>query len=163
MLKALLLVLLLEFPVIALASPSFLVKPVLELDGRVGSPYRTKSISLAELERLGPPTSLKTTTQWEKTPQVWTGVELTTLLEAIGAQGSTLQVKCLNDFVVEIPLHEIKTYHPILAYQKNGNLMPVRDKGPLIVIWPYDQYPEVKNQQKYHNWGAWQVQGLDVK
>jgi hypothetical protein len=137
-------------------------KPVLELDGHIDRQYQAKTLSLAELAKLDQVT-LKTTTQWEKTPQVWSGVELTALLQTIGAQGTSLRVVCLNDYAVDIPLQDIKTYHPILAYRKNGNLMPVREKGPLIVIWPYDQQPEIKGQQKYHNWAAWQVKEIDVK
>lgn len=137
-------------------------KPVLELGGQIAPPYQAKIFSLAELGQNGQ-TTLITTTQWEKTPQAWSGVALTTLLKNIGAQGTTLHVVCLNDYAVDISLQEINTYHPILAYQKNGKLMPIKEKGPLIIIWPYDQYPEIKGQQKYHNWAAWQVKEIQVK
>jgi hypothetical protein len=40
--------------------------------------------------------------------------------------------------------------------------MPVRDKGPLFVIYPYDSRPELKSQL-YYGRSAWQVSKLVIR
>ena len=40
--------------------------------------------------------------------------------------------------------------------------MPVRDKGPLFVVYPYDSDPELRSQ-KFYSRSAWQVKSLIVK
>ena len=46
--------------------------------------------------------------------------------------------------------------------KRNGEYMPIRDKGPLFIIYPYDGNPELKNQ-KYYSRSVWQVARIDVK
>ena len=40
--------------------------------------------------------------------------------------------------------------------------MPVRDKGPFFVIYPYDSKPELKSQVYYAR-SVWQVKRLEVQ
>lgn len=40
--------------------------------------------------------------------------------------------------------------------------MPVRDKGPLFIVYPYDSNPEIKSQT-YYTRSVWQVARLEVK
>ena len=44
----------------------------------------------------------------------------------------------------------------LLALKRNGAYMPVRDKGPLFIVYPYDSSPELKHQ-KYYSRSAWPV------
>jgi hypothetical protein len=50
----------------------------------------------------------------------------------------------------------------ILALKRDGEYMPVRDKGPLFIIYPYDNAPELRSQQFYSR-SVWQVSRLVVK
>ena len=50
----------------------------------------------------------------------------------------------------------------MLALKRNGAYMPVRDKGPLFIVYPYDSSPELKHQ-KYYSRSAWQVAKMIVK
>jgi hypothetical protein len=50
----------------------------------------------------------------------------------------------------------------ILALKRNGEYMPVRDKGPLFVIYPFDSKPELKTQT-YYGRSVWQVAKIVVK
>ncbi|MCC2664519.1 MAG: oxidoreductase, partial [Geminicoccaceae bacterium] len=45
-------------------------------------------------------------------------------------------------------------YPVILALKRDGAYMPVRDKGPLFIVYPYDSSPELKHQN-YYSRSAW--------
>jgi hypothetical protein len=68
----------------------------------------------------------------------------------------------LNDYTTEIPVDDFTKYNVILALKRDGEYMPVRDKGPLFIVYPYDSDPELRSQ-KYYSRSAWQVARLIVK
>ena len=68
----------------------------------------------------------------------------------------------MNDYTTEIQMEDFTKHHAILALKRNGEYMPVRDKGPLFVVYPYDSDPELKSQT-YYSRSAWQVARLVVK
>jgi len=133
-------------------------KPVLAVSGKVTKPM---TFSLRQLSAL-PMRRIITATQWHPTPQQWEGVSFKTLLSKFGATGTSLYVSALNDYAIDIAVADIIKYDPILAYRVDGHYMPVRDKGPLVVIYPYDEYPAL-NVQFYHNQAVWQVDHITVR
>ena len=94
--------------------------------------------------------------------QDWSGVTLQTLLEQSHCTGTHLKMLALNAYADTIPLRDIDTYGPVLAYARNGQPLTVRDKGPLIVIYPFDQHPEL-NSQVYLNRSVWQVYAIEIR
>ena len=62
---------------------------------------------------------------------------------------------------VEIPAAEAGRYDVIVAYRRNGSAMPVRDKGPLFIIYPFDSNPELRSTV-YYSRSAWQLKTLQV-
>jgi hypothetical protein len=68
----------------------------------------------------------------------------------------------LNDYTSEVPIEDFARYHTILALKRDGEYMPVRDKGPLFIVYPYDSNPELKSQ-KFYSRSVWQVTRLVVK
>jgi hypothetical protein len=59
-------------------------------------------------------------------------------------------------------MEDFEKYNVILALKRDGEYMPVRDKGPLFVVYPYDSDPELRSQ-KFYSRSAWQVKSLIVK
>ncbi len=49
----------------------------------------------------------------------------------------------LNDYAVQIPSAEFAKYDPILALKANGKWLSRRDKGPIWMIYPMDDFPEL--------------------
>ena len=47
------------------------------------------------------------------------------------------------------------------APASDGAYMPVRDKGPLFIVYPYDSDPALKHQV-YYSRSAWQVARMVV-
>ena len=66
------------------------------------------------------------------------GVSLDKLMKAVGAKGERVVAVALNDYSSEIPIEDFAKYKTILALKRDGEYMPVRDKGPLFVVYPYD-------------------------
>jgi hypothetical protein len=138
-------------------------KPILVISGKINPTDQSNSVQFdrAALEALGV-VSLETNTPWYKGPVKFEGVSLDQLMQAVGAKGDRVDVVALNDYSIEIPIEDFAKYHAILALKRDGEYMTVRDKGPLFIVYPYDQNPELKSQ-KFYSRSAWQVAKIIVK
>jgi hypothetical protein len=115
----------------------------------------------AMLEGLGM-VSFETTTPWYKGVVRFEGVPLSKLMAAVGASGNRITAISLDDYAIQIPMEDIKKYNVILALKRDGSYMPVSDKGPLFIVYPFDSDPELKSQ-KFYGRSAWQVARLEVE
>jgi hypothetical protein len=89
-------------------------------------------------------------------------VPLAKLMDLVGAHGEKVVAVALNDYSGELPIEDLAKYGVILALKRDGQYMPVRDKGPLFIVYPYDSAPELKSQ-KFYSRSVWQVARLVVK
>ena len=55
-----------------------------------------------------------------------------------------------------MPLSDINNYDPLVAYRRDGKTLSIREKGPIILIYPFDKF-KVLNQQTYINRSVWHV------
>jgi len=115
---------------------------------------------LALLEAL-PQRETRTATPWYEGEQTFTGPLLSDLMAAVGATGTALRIVALNDYATTVPLDDAARFPVILATRHNGAPMSVRDKGPLFVIYPFDEFPELHNEV-YFSRSAWQVRLIEV-
>ncbi|MBM1221943.1 oxidoreductase [Ponticoccus sp. SC2-23] len=106
-------------------------------------------------------TEFETTTIWTDGPQVFTGVALDVLLAHIGAEGTVLSATAINDYAIEIPVTDAIPGGPIIAYERNGETMSVRDKGPLWIVYPYDSNSEYQSEVTYSR-SIWQLDRLEL-
>ncbi|MGL4287834.1 MAG: molybdopterin-dependent oxidoreductase, partial [Phreatobacter sp.] len=121
----------------------------------------TAQFDRAMLEALGL-VSFETATPWHSGPQKFEGVSIAKLLRTVGASGDRIQAIALNDYTTEIPVEDFTRYNVILALKRNNEYMPVRDKGPLFIVYPYDSDPELRSQ-KYYSRSAWQLAQIIVR
>jgi len=121
----------------------------------------TAAFDLEILESL-PSTTFTTTTIWTEGGQEFTGVELGDLLAAIGAEGGTLVAVAVNDYQIEIPVSDAVENGPIVAYLRNGEPMSVRDKGPLWVVYPFDDNADYRTEVIYSR-SIWQLERIEVR
>lgn len=105
---------------------------------------------------------VKTETPWSEGIQTFEGPLLRDLLALVGAKGEKVKAMAINNYFVEIPLSDFADYPVILALSLNGKPMRVRDKGPLWIIYPWDDFPELRNE-KYYSRSIWQTKTLMVK
>lgn len=147
----------------AASLPAPAEKPILTISGKIGVTNRdnTAQFDRAMLEALGT-TTIETTTPWHEGKNTFEGVSLDKLLKHVGATGQRVVVVALNDYTTDIPIEDFRKFNVILALKRNGEYMPVRDKGPLFIIYPYDSNPDLKSQTYYAR-SAWQVARIDVR
>lgn len=115
----------------------------------------------AMLEGLGT-TTLKTTTVWTSGEVLFEGVLLRDILDALGAQGREVVATALNDYVATLPLQELYRFPVLLAFKMNGKYLQIKDKGPLWIVYPRDQFPELRNSMTDKKW-VWQLRELEVR
>jgi len=99
-------------------------------------------------------------TPWTTGTSTFDGPLLSAVLEQAGASGTTFTVRALNGYSSEIPMAdaEIAT---ILATHMNGERMSVREKGPLMLVYPFDLDPSLYNE-KYFSRSVWQIKEIEV-
>jgi hypothetical protein len=138
-------------------------KPILVVSGKINPADKSESVQFdrSALEGLGIVT-IQTNTPWYKDTVKFEGVSLDKLMQTVGAKGDRVTVVALNDYSIEIPMEDFAKYGAILALKRDGEYMTVRDKGPLFIVYPYDQNPELKSQ-KFYSRSAWQVAKIIVK
>jgi hypothetical protein len=56
----------------------------------------------------------------------------------------------------------LKQFDVLLAFKADGEYMSVREKGPLFVIYPFDRFPDIRNEL-YYSRAIWQLRRLTVK
>ena len=105
---------------------------------------------------------LKTSNPFVKGVHRFEGVLLSELLDHVGAKGTTLSAVALDGYTVNIPIEDARKYPVLIATHRDGKVMRVRDKGPLWVIYPVDQYAELK-VEAFSNRSIWQLKHLTVK
>ena len=136
---------------------------MLTLTGKLMSPNdgAMAQFDMALLEKL-PQTSFATRTPWYAQPRKFTGPLMRDVLREAGAKGSTLRVRALNDYRVDIPFEDTQRYDLIIARLLDDQPMAVRDKGPLFAIYPFDTQPELRNAV-YYSRSAWQLRTIEVR
>lgn len=136
---------------------------ILTVSGKISVTNRPPDTAVFDrdmLEALGT-SSFTTTTPWFDGPVTFEGVPMARLMQAVGAHGETVTALALNDYATEIPLSDFARFGVLLALKRNGAYMPVRDKGPLFIIYPFDSNPELKSR-RYYTRSAWQLAQLVV-
>ncbi|MEP7453684.1 molybdopterin-dependent oxidoreductase [Phyllobacterium sp. SB3] len=138
-------------------------KPILVVSGNITNKNNESSAEFdrAMLEGIGLQT-IETTTPWYESRMRFEGVPFDKLMELLGATGTKVTAVALNDYVTTIPMEDFKKFKVVLAMKRNGNYMPVRDKGPLFIVYPYDSDPQLQTQT-YYTRSAWQVAKLIVE
>lgn len=131
-----------------------------ELSASSASAVESLEFDLDALAALGS-TSIETTTIWTEGLQTFEGIELATLIEALGVTSGTIKAIALNDYAVEIPVADAVPGGPIIAYKRNGAFMSVRDKGPLWVIFPYDADAKFRTEVVYSQ-SIWQLAKIEI-
>jgi hypothetical protein len=137
--------------------------PILTVSGKIAETNggEVARFDLAMLKAL-PGRVTETETPWTKGKTRFEGPLGTALLEAVGATGTTLRIVALNDYAVEVPVEDFRKWPVILAVTRDGQPMPVRDKGPIFVIYPFDLDPSLYNEKIFSR-SAWQVKSIEVK
>ena len=116
---------------------------------------------MAQLAQL-PQHTFTTRTPWYPAPRTFTGPLLRDVLAAGGVKGETLRAVALNDYKVDIPFADAQRHPVIVARLLDGKPMPVREKGPLFIVYPFDSRAELRSE-RYYARSAWQLRRIEVR
>ena len=136
---------------------------ILTVSGNIAGAGAQQVVRLdrAMLEEIGT-TKLKTSTAWTTGEAEFEGVLVRDLLDALGAEGTLVVATAVNDYVVSIPLRELYDYPVLLALKMNGEYLELKDKGPIWIVYPRDQFSELRNSMVDKKW-VWQLSELEVR
>lgn len=109
-----------------------------------------------------PQHSFTTSTPWFDKPVKFTGPLLSDVLAAVKASGSQISAVAINDYKISIPMDDVGKYKVIVARQIDDKSIPVREKGPLFVVYPFDSAAELRTSTYYER-SIWQLKALDVQ
>ncbi|HEU4321596.1 MAG TPA: hypothetical protein VFS21_00470 [Roseiflexaceae bacterium] len=135
---------------------------VLTLRGRIGCPNRSNRLDfdMATLERLGL-ISYVVDDPEVKRAVAYTGVLLDRVLAAAcaPAEAVTMYASALNDYTVTIP-RAVTQWPVMIATLREGQRMPVADKGPLQIVFPNRAAPF--DPLVYNPMWVWQLRSIEV-
>lgn len=105
---------------------------------------------------------LKTHTVVTDGENTFEGFLMTDLLDWVGADGDTVTASALNDYVIDIPMGDFARFHVLVATKMDGKTLTARDKGPLWIVYPRDDYRTLQDLRYDYRW-VWQLNRLVVK
>jgi len=156
------------FSILGSSLPALALQPakgkvILTISGNVAEKNTPKAavFDMEMLEKL-PQQTFTTMTPWDKQPIKFTGPLLRDVLAAAKATGTTIKAAALNDYQSSIPLDDANKFDVILAHKMNGEEIPVKTKGPLFIVYPYDSKAELRSSVYYER-SAWQLKSLTIE
>lgn len=151
----------------ALAQPASLPAP----DGQVlltvtGNIARTNEGTVAKFDRTMlqdlPQATLETSTVVTDGISTFEGFYMADLLDLVGADGTVVTARALNDYIIDIPMEDFGRFDVVVATRMDGKQLLRRDKGPLWIVYPRDDYGELQDIRYDYRW-VWQLIRLDIK
>ncbi|MHA7827481.1 MAG: putative pterin-binding protein [Roseovarius sp.] len=112
-------------------------------------------LTYSELQSM-PRATIETSTNWTFGTQSFTGVWLATLLDRHAIRSGMLELFAVNDYVVRIPVEEVRQGGELLAYRRNDEIMTLRQKGPLWLVYDWDHEPAYRTETHYSR-SIWQL------
>jgi hypothetical protein len=114
---------------------------------------------LKALDQIG----YETVNDFVKIPTRFSGPLLRDVLAPLTlSENAKLKLTALNNFQTEIPITDVMNYDVIVALEKGGAPMSIRENGPLWVIYPVSDHPELR-EQIYNNRMIWQLIDIEVE
>ncbi len=141
------------------ARPITPLAPAAHVSGRIAGGERLLTVEM--LEKM-PQRSFSTNAPWTKAPQVYSGPLLRDVLKFLGATGSQLEVTALNEYSVSVPVEDARLFDMIVAHRIGGQPMPVRDRGPMMFMYPFDSQRALQ-AQRYYERAIWQIKSIVVE
>jgi len=115
-----------------------------------------------ELKTL-PQVTIRTRTEFTDGVVTFVGPLVRDLIAPIDkGKGTTLHLTAVNDYAVDIPIRDVTKYDVILAMSANGKRLSVRDKGPLWLMYPMDDFPELQDAS-YNAKLIWQLSTAEIR
>ncbi|HMN92448.1 MAG TPA: hypothetical protein PKC60_04380 [Hydrogenophaga sp.] len=138
-------------------------RPILTITGKIGVSNAPNAVRLdmKMIEAL-PQHSFTTRTPWYNRPVKFTGPLLADVLRLVKAEGQTIGATAINDYRITIPASDASQHGVIMARLVDDQPIPVRDKGPLFIVYPFDTSAQLRSSVYYER-SIWQLKALDIQ
>lgn len=148
------------------AVPSPSGPAVLTIDGKISQTNTDKgtlAFDMATLESIGV-IQYKVDDPFVKENILYSGVLLSQLLKVAGAaqDATTLTLWALDDYSTDMKISDADKWPVIIATKANGDYMPIDKNGPLISVFPFNDFPEI-DHLTYDNQWLWALAKITVK
>ncbi|MEI2414868.1 molybdopterin-dependent oxidoreductase [Orrella sp. JC864] len=138
--------------------------PILSLYGQDAQARRLAAALTLEQLRSLPQTGIRTSlpANFQMRESVhWQGPTLAEVLRSQDLRcDSGVYAESLSGYGALVPATDLSRFDPILAWLRNGKPMSVRGNGPLLVIYPFDDHPALREDIHYLQRTVWQVRSL---
>lgn len=136
---------------------------VLQVSGLIDAHNQGKvaALDMKALQAL-PQKSFTTQTPWDQKPVAFSGPLLRDVLQLVKARGQHIRAVALNDYRVKLPVSDAREHDVVVALQMNGQAIPVRTKGPLFIVYPFDAKKELQHKTYYER-SIWQLKAIEVE
>lgn len=133
---------------------------ILRLDGNLDAVNVESAtvFDLPMLKALGSET-FSAKTEWTEGTPIFTGVPLKALIDKVGASGSEIIATAADGYAIAIPMTDLDRYTVLLVYAIDGLELDPADKGPLWIMYRWDQMTAQEIEDKSPN-AVWQLQQL---
>jgi len=123
---------------------------------QAGQAAKTIQFSPEDLRALGL-FELETSNDYLDEMALFEGVLMRDLIAAVDAGNTKIaRLFAENDYVVEVSTQEFLIYDVMLALKQNGVALSLRDKGPIWMIYPTSDFPELQDPS-FNNRLIWQL------
>lgn len=138
-------------------------RAILSISGKIGATNKgdLAVFDMAMIEKL-PQHSFTTRTPWYDKPVKFTGPLLSDVLALVKSGGTNLSAVAINDYKITIPIEDLGKHGVLMARLIDDQPIPVRSKGPLFVVYPFDNAAELRTSVYYER-SIWQLKALELK
>lgn len=135
-----------------------LAEPILSVQRADGSVVEFEAEQIVAL----PQREVITHTTVTDGPQSFSGPLMRDVLGAAVLQADAVLAVALNDYEIEIPTADFDRFDVIAAVSMNGEPLTPRDKGPIWIVYPRDDHPELQDIRYDYRW-VWQLARLEAQ
>lgn len=107
-----------------------------------------------------PQTHYVTDTPYTNEPHTYQGPTLAHIARLAGIEGKKLTATALNNYSTALDHYALE--HAILAINRDGQPMRIRNKGPIWVMFPLDQQTAL-DVPDIHQQMIWQLRSISAK
>jgi hypothetical protein len=108
-----------------------------------------------------PRSAFRTSTIWTAGRARFVGVRLHDLLAHLGVDSGRATLRAANGYTAEIPVAEVRPDGALLAFERDGARMTLRDKGPVWLLYPFDSAPRFRTELHYAR-SVWQLDRIEI-
>ncbi|ORE99053.1 hypothetical protein ATO4_01765 [Aurantimonas sp. 22II-16-19i] len=111
---------------------------------------RTMALSRNDLARIEQ-TRFETTAPFMTTPRRMEGPSIAALLRSFDPDRTfeRVEIAALDAYLVAADVASLVADGAILAIRQDGAFLPVADKGPALLIFPFDDRPALQDKRHY--------------